>query len=505
VRRTIAIAALVAALASSAAAYDQKVHVLLSARGYDGPATVAGDAAAIRALRERIWHTGAEAHDPELKRRFLLRWPRIESFDAWSMKRLFALNPEKRVAGFDEEVALPSGDSARDVYAAASRLPDDDERNRDRFRHDDVRARVYDQWARPQPDDPATLEMGGLTGLSSQAHAHYGLPHLAFSDEPSVLKSDPRRFAIPPTVHTFGADFAESYSILAALAARLPGGQRLALTHAGAAAHHLEDVANQIHTVQVGIYEFFVDAKIESIKADLLSAGGLLHARPSFVSIGIDIISNHHVLAENLYAKHLLAPNDPVSIATANAAADPELQHALDALPPACASGFGRAIAEALIERSSHEGPEVYRAIRAVAQHRWSRAGQHFGDDDDPDAALKPEADSSRFFALEAAGARRATQTLGAWWARFAACTKLDDAAAGALAEQLLRERLDALDAAEGRARIYAPKPPDASRRNWWVPIGYVFVLLVVVLLVRRVRRRGARSETGPDRAPPRR
>jgi hypothetical protein len=498
VRKPLAIAALVAALAGSAAAYDQNVHVLLSARGYDGPATVSGDPAAVRALRERIWHAGAEAKDRELQRRFLLRWPRIESFDAWSMKRLFALNPDKHVVGFDDDVPLPAGDSARDVYAAASRLPDDDERNRDRFRHDDVRGRIYDSWGRPLPDDPATLEMGALTGLSSQAHAHYGLPHLAFSDEPSVLKTDPRRFAIPPTVHTFGADFAESYSILAALAARLPGGQRLALTYAGAAAHHLEDVANQIHTVQVGIYEFFVDAKIESIKADLLSVGGLLRARPSFVSIGIDIIANHHVLAEDLYAKHLLAPNDSVSIATANAAADPELQRALDAAPPACASGFGRAIADALIERSSHEGPEVYRAIRAVADHRWSRAGQHFGENDDPDAALKPGADLSRFFALEAAGARRATQTLSAWWARFHGCASLDDAAAGALAEQLVRERLDALEAAEGRARLYTPKPPDASQRNWYVPIGYVVVLLVVVLLVRRARRRrrGARSES---------
>src|SRR5206468_4039299 len=109
-------------------------------------------------------------------------------------------------------------------------------------------------------------EMGGLTGLSSQAHAHYGLPKLAFSDEPSVLKNDPRRFAIPPTVHTFGAELADSYGGLAALAVRLPGGERLALTHAGAAAHHVEDVANQIHTVQVGLYDFFVSAKVQSIK-----------------------------------------------------------------------------------------------------------------------------------------------------------------------------------------------------------------------------------------------
>lgn len=474
--------------------------MLLSGRSYSGPATATGDAAAVKALRERIWHLGAEAHDPELKRRFLVRWPRIETFDAWSMKELFALNPEKRVAGFDDDVALPAGDSARDVYAAASRLPDDDERNRDRFRHDDRRGRVYDSWGRPLPDDPATLEMGGLTGLSSQAHAHYGLPHLAFSDEPSVLKSDPRRFAIPPTVHTFGADFADSYTLLAALASRLPGGQRLALTHAGAAAHHIEDVANQIHTVQVGIYAFFVDAKIESIKEDLASIGGLVRPRPSFASIGIDIISNHHVLAEALYAKHLLNPSDPVAARTLA----PVTAGAAKAA--ACTPGFGRAIAEKLIDQSSYEGPQVYAAIRAAAQRRWSRAGQHFGDGDDPDAALRPGADLSGFFDLEVTGARRALVALGDWWASFATCAALDDDAVRALGEQLVRQRLDALDAAEARARMYTPKPPDANRRNWWIPIGYVVVLIVVLLLVvRRVRRRGARSETGPDRAPPRR
>jgi hypothetical protein len=499
VRRALVIAASIAALGGSAAAYDQKVHAVLSAKAYGGPATVSGDASAVKALRERIWHAGAEAHDPELKRRFLVRWPRLEAFDAWSMKRLFALNPEKRVAGFDEGVALPAGDVARDVYAAASRLPDDDERNRDRFRHDDIRGRLYDQWARPLPDDPATLEMGGLTGLSSQAHAHYGLPHLAFSDEPSVLKTDPRRFAIPPTVHTFGADFADSYSMLALLAARLPGGERLALTHAGAAAHHIEDVANQIHTVQVGIYAFFVDAKIESIKEELASVGGLVRPRPGFVSIGIDIISNHHVLAEALYAKHLMTPSDPVAARTlaplATAAAK----------PTACAPGFGRAIAERVIDQSSYEGPKVYEAIRNAAQRRWSHVGQHFGENDDPDAALRPGADLGGFFDLEVTGARRGLAALADWWAGFDACKTLDDDGARALAETLVRERLDALDAAEGRARMYTPKPPDASRRNWWIPIGYVLALLVVVLLVRRVRRRGARSEASSDRAPPRR
>jgi hypothetical protein len=484
-------------LVRSSDAYEQRVHVLLSARGYGGAATVAGtaadDAAAVRALRERIWRAGAEARDAAIRQRFLVRWPTPAAFDAWAMKRLFALNPEKRIAGFDENVPLPTGGNGADVYAAASRLPDDDERNRERFRHDAAHVVLRDPWGQPLPDDPATLEMGALTGLSSQAHAHYGLPRLAFSDEPSVLKRDPRRFAVPPTVHTFGADFAESYTALAALALRLPGGERLALTHAGAAAHHLEDVANQIHTVQVGLYAFFVDAKLQSIKEELLSMGGFLRPRLDFISIGIDIIANHHVLAEALYAKHLLDPADPIAAQTAAAPIDDELGHAFGHVPDGCVHGFGRALAEALIDRSSYEGPEVYRTIRAAALGRWSRAGVHFDERDDPDQALKPGANLDAFFKLEIAGAGRARQTLEAWWSRFATCRAIDATAEAALAERLVRDRLDALDAAEGRARIYSPKPPARQVRSWgWLAVDVV-ILVVLLLLVRRLLRRRRR------------
>ena len=482
----------VSVIATSASAYEQRVHAQLSARGYHGSPKVAraDDVTAVRSLRERIWRAGAEAKDPEVKRRFLARWPTLAAFDSWSFKRLFALNPDKQVAGFDENVALPAGEVGSAIYARASRLPDDDGRNRERFRHDPARNVLHDPWNQPLPDDPATLEMGSLTGLSSQAHAHYGLPALPFSDDPEVLKNDPRRFAIPRTVHTFGADFAESYTALAILAARLPGGERLALTHAGAAAHHLEDVANQIHTVQIGIYDFFVDAKIESIKEELRSVGGWLRPRPSFVSIGIDIISNHHVLAEGLYAKHLLAPNDPVAAETAAAPADDKLAAAYAAVAPGCAPNFGYTLATTLIDRSSYEGPEVYRAIRAVAQRRWSRAGQHFGETDDPDAALKPQADLRAFYRLEAAGARRALQTLDAWWAHFGACSTLDADGEAQLAETLVRQRLDSLDAAEARAAEWKPSAPSREVRNNYVPLGYGIALAIIALLVYRIRKR---------------
>jgi hypothetical protein len=482
------VAALVVAAATRVGAYEQKVHVFLSTRAYAGPKTLA-DGTTAAELRERVWRAGAQARDAELRRRFLARYPDPSRFDAWEWKRFLLLNPDKHVAGVDE-TPLPAGSDGAAVFAIASRLPDDDERNRERYLHDARRQVVRGADGRPLPEDPATLEMGGLDGLSSQAHAHYGLPHLSFSDDPNVLKTDPRRFAIPPTVHTFGAELADEYTTLAVLASHLQGGERLALVLAGAAAHHIEDVANQIHTVQVGVYEFFVDAKIESIKEELRSIGGLLRPRPSFVSIGIDIITNHHTLLEALFAKHLLADRDPVRALAERAPPDAAFQTDLDKLPTGCVPGFGRAITEALIDRSSYEGAPVYAAIRAVADPSLSRAGHTYPESEDPDRYLKPHADLAHFYELQVRGARRSDQALAAWWSRFDACRGAPAAAADELAEAFVRARLDALDAVEARARNWTPRRPVEIGVTWWVPGLYVVLLALAGWLIARRRRR---------------
>jgi hypothetical protein len=495
-RRAIS-AGLVALWALPAAAYDQPIHVYLSKRAYGGPSQATaraadGDAAAVRALRERIWHAGAESADPALKQRFVARYPELARFDAWEWKRFLGLNPDKRVAGLDE-TALPAESDARALFAVASRLPDDDERNRARFRHDAARVVLMDPFGKPLPEDPATLEMGGLDGLSSQAHAHYGLPAIQFSDDPDVLKKDPRRFAIPPTVHTFGAEYAELYTELAVLAqpAGVTEADRLALVLAAAAAHHIEDVANQIHTVQVGLYDFFVDAKLESIKEELRSVGGLARPRPTFVSIGIGIIANHHTLLEALFSKHLFAAGDRVATSTEQAPRDPQLGTTLDGLPTGCSPGFGRAITAALIDRSSYEGAPVYAAIRAVADRDMSRVGHHFEDGDDPDRFIRAGADLGQFFDLQVRGARRSDQALEAWWKRFAACGASDRTP---FAETLIRNRLDALDAADARAKAFVPQPPAKPEITWWVPSLYAVLLGVALLLVwLRIRRRRTR------------
>ena len=73
------------------------------------------------------------------------------------------------------------------------------------------------------PADPALLNIGKLGFLSSQAHAHYGLPQLQFSDDPEMLKTDPRRFAVASgypkgPILTLAAEMSQLHTDLAMLA-----------------------------------------------------------------------------------------------------------------------------------------------------------------------------------------------------------------------------------------------------------------------------------------------
>jgi hypothetical protein len=486
-------------------AYDQPVHAFLSKRVYRGPATIPEltpqNQAAVDRLRARVYRFGAEASSVELRKRFLSRYPNAASFDAAAMKRLFMLNPQKPVAGFDQ-TPLPAG-TAAEAYALASRLPDDDQRNRDRVRIGTDGKPVLDRWGRQQPLDPATLEMGPLVGPQSQAHAHYQLPNLKFSDSPEVLKGEPRRFAIPPTVHTFGTELADAYTSLALLAAQDPAGQRLALTFAGAATHHIQDVANQIHTVQVGIYDFFFDAKIESIKEELRSIGGLWRPRPTFVTIGIQIIANHHLLLEELFGRHLLTPGDPVAKMAERERPDAPYAVELARVPRGCTVPFARELMDLLVERSSLEGPAAYTAIRQVALPSLSKVGVEFKDDENPDAFIRPGAELSELYAIQLRGIERADMTVKAWWERYNACTKVNSNVERAIAERMIAARLDSLDAAEARAAAWHPQPPETAKINWWVPGGYAGAVLFILLLIRsRKRRRATSSKQKPPSAP---
>ena len=505
---------LLAALALPAPAYEEGLHQRIGERALPGdlpralPAPSAADAAA---LRRAAWRAGASHPDAGVRRRFLARWPDEAAFDDWAWKELLGLTPEARVLGID---AFPAGGDARDLAARAARAPDEDGRNRERFAHAPDRTVRRDPWGRPLPADPAQLHMGGLTGISSQAWAHYGLPRLERSDSPEVLREDPRRFAWPPDAQAFAADQAQIHLDLALAAAALgtPGGEALAWVHLGASQHYLADVANQIHTLQA-IFPFFVDAKLQSWKVELQTAGGLLGSRPGFEEIGIGIIQNHHLFLENLWAKRLREavegrpahPGVAAGLAALGEGA-PDLERALDARGLDPAGPFARGVAEELMELSSREGAEVYEVARDLARPRLSRARYEMRDGTDPDLELRPSPDPARlarFYALQGAGLARAGSALRRETALFrravaeAAPSGLDRLRDAALRRRVA-EGLAALEAREARLAAWTPAPPAAERPSWGAAAATALLAGGaaggLALAVRAVRRRGRRA-----------
>ncbi len=424
-RRPAAALAVLWALSApgAARAYEERVHQLIGERAL--PATLPRDLARatpvdVDELRSATWRAGAGHPDPAVRERFVARHPSERQFDGWAWKEFLGLTPEARVVGVD---VVPEGPAdARLLLALSSRFPDDDRRNVERFAHDPDRRVRKDAAGKPLPLDPAQLDMGALTGLSSQAWAHYGLPRIAFSDSPEVLKTDPRRWAWPPTAQAFAPDMAQMHTdvALAAATAGTPGGRALAHVWLGAAHHYVEDVANQIHTLQA-VYPFFRDAKIESWKENVLSLWGFLRPRPTFEEIGLGIIKNHHLFLEDLWGARVFDAAEgrasmPGAVAGLDALVEGDAgeEAALDALRLDPAGPFARSITEQLVDASSREGADVYLAAREIARPRLSKAG-HVYELGTADAELRPSPDPAqlaRFYALEARGFARAASAV---------------------------------------------------------------------------------------------
>jgi len=461
-------AALLAALiAAPALAYNEAVHAFITRRALPDdtpvPAPAQGD---LDAFRELFWRR-ASAH-AEFARRF----PSPLSFTAWELKEFLMLDPAARVHGID---LLPDDPAPTrgELLERASRWPDDDARNRNRFlrdprTHEVVRAPD----GSPLPYDPATLDFGALSGSTSQGHAHYGLVEGPLSDDPEVLKKEPWRFAVPKTAHAYGPEFVRLYTDLAALAASsgLKSAPWLQAAFAGAAFHHMQDVCNQIHTVQVGIYEFFESAFLQSKLRDLTTLGGLLGERRSLEQVGLRLIANHHLMSEDLFAKHLR---------------DVALQ--LDQPDPAIASAPDPT--RAIIDRSSREAPEVYRlAWRFSAKTLRNGVSGHEYDGskgDDPDAYVSTSREAQEavreFYVLQARGVRRAVTALREWNRRFPPAPH--DPVPELLAYHV--------QAAERRAAD-RPRSTKQAAVAWGYPATAVVLLaaLALWLRVRVVRRR---------------
>jgi hypothetical protein len=516
----LALAAALLCAAPAAHAYNEAVHHFLTRKAFAGrdawlaaplAAPTAQDHAAFRA---RFWQLASQSADPSLGADFLARFPTVESLDAAAFKEWLMLDPAARVHGLEptpEDVSEPLGT----LLPLASRWPDDDERNRHRYQRDAKGAVLKAPDGQPLPFDPATLWMGSLTGTSSQGHAHYGLLPPPLSDDPEVLKKDPRHFAIPANIQTFGVEFAQLYTDLAQVARHsgLPAGPWLEQAFAGASFHHLEDVANQIHTIQVGIFEFFEAAFLQSKLRDVKTLGGLLGDRATLETLGLRLVSNHHLLLEDLFAKRVAEAEGkpgprplPPEVTQAIAGLDhddPELAQAARAAMAAArgqgANGDGEvaALMRALIERSSLEGPEIYRLIWTLSTPTLHDGRGHEYKDgaDDPDKFVEfdhPHAAGTltKFYRLQGQGLHRATTSLRLWQEAYDAEAARDGSDQRAV-DRTLRVITAYHREAAARRAGYVPKPLAAAMPVAWAyPAGALVLLGLGALLLRRLLRR---------------
>ncbi len=265
----------------------------------------------LRFVHEEIMQAGT----PDA-REFARRWPTANAFDAFEARGFLDLTRDNsvRVAGID---FLPCDDdgSVLDLVAQESVRPDVDGRNLSRRAFGEDRQPIVAARG-PLPEDPMILDLGGLDGLASQAHAHYllaeepggwfarGAVARRLSSNPLDLWKDPAHFALATAVpggpFTLGADMAMEHFLLALLASSWadPAARRLSLAFLGHALHYVQDASDPLHTVQVGHACVAWHGAVAFAGRAVVTAGGYLGAlRGPTVSI-TDVVSNLHLWTE---------------------------------------------------------------------------------------------------------------------------------------------------------------------------------------------------------------
>ena len=485
-----------------AVAYGTRIHDLLPPRALSALRTPGGRSvgsdtvpgvtdADLASFRTWLWARAADVPDPAVGNAFRARYPSVAAFDARAMKEFLMMNGAARVLGVDSFAAVYRTMRPRDRrhdphpdYIAGARMPlllalqlgsiyaDLDRRNQDRLLRDPSLAPERTRNGDSIPFDPITLNMGRLTGLSSQAHAHYGLNRHPKSDHPSTLKYAPWDFAIATgfagPVETYATDNAQLYTDLALLASLdgRPSGRALGAIYAGNAAHYIADVGNAIHTVQVGIYPIFLDATVQHWLRSAKHLFGLLGRTPSRDAIGIDIITNLHTLSERLFEVEVTAGARVEPVADDSLAvvlADTIIRLRSSSGTP----DFGRAIAAMLVDAGNRDGADVYRITRDMVQPdlRLGKVAMDFDTVPDPQVWRWLRADPLahnrlvEFNALETRGLARTTSALRSWWTEYVRELSYNPASRETIVDRvvtrLVAERLAYLRAAESRRRTW--------------------------------------------------
>ncbi len=464
--------------------------------------------------RFRLWFYNQARALPDTAARngFARRYPTAAAFDAKAFKEFLMMDGEARVLGVDSFAAVyrarkPS-DARQDPYPQYSEgntLPlltalamgtlyvDFDRRNQDRLLWGpDGKARMTTR-GDTVPFDPMTLNMGRLTGPTSQAHAHYGLNHLPKSSDPAVMRSSPYNYVVaigfPGPVETYAEQNAQVYTDLALLTLLEggPGMPTLSALYAGSAFHYIEDVANAVHTLQGGTPGIQNDITLARLLRQLKAGFGLWGTVPSKLELSMDILANLHTMSEKLFQVEL---SDALMMAAQNNVAGiPEsMRDAPAALAGTDTSNlvvyrglvngamrdskypeFGRLLAAGVVDNSYEDGAEILRFTRAMANTTVRRASLVIDFDTIPDARIWDFVASRastntqnalrRFNTLEIKGLLRANAAVRAWWYGYGlvanppASKKTE--ARNVILGRLVTQELAYLNAAEARRNTW--------------------------------------------------
>ncbi len=466
---------------------------------------------------ERMTHDEGKPDDLD-GWRFLQRFPNQEAFTATSIRSFLGLNysTAQRIAGLDTTEGL-SGTAQLDAYLAGSTWPDLDGRNQDRLllnRHGEP---LHLKNGHLVPFDPMTLNMGELTGLSSQAHAHYQLVADHPSDDVDVLKKEPWNFVLaigwPGPVVTYAGWMAQMHLDVSTTAdywghvAMTSAAEPLQVAWMAAGMHYVEDAAGPLHTVQVGSYALFKRAKIAYWLEALKNCGGYCGEVTPFTKIGLGYLHNHHLMAEawledqveNAVAK---GPAHPAIVKAWEEMGqdDPELLAALgDRLKPYMGGPLkpapwqdGRGLANILVETeaklASRDGAALYEAALLAGAPKLTAIGTLLPDD----GGWKPEylgdlrdpqvqAAVDTMARIQAKSLRRAATAVRIYY------DALETASVAAAGQRLRRACLDNLDAAEKRRDAYVVNPPadpvQVVKNPWFLAAdvgGFVLLLALI-------------------------
>jgi len=382
------------------------------------------------------------------------------------------------------------------MAAMAARIPDEDGRNQERFAYDADSEPLTGKDG-PLPEDPAIMDMGGLYGLASQAHAHYVLAD-RLSSNPFSLWSDPEHFAMGSTVAkgplSFGTAMMSEHFMMALLAAD-PEDEAMSWWFLGNALHYLQDAADPLHTVQVGDPCILSKAFWAWSGKMVSSFGGVCGSLPGLADLAAGILSNHHLWVEAVWAALPIEAHQSVMSCDV---VEPKWQ-----VEPEAVLAMALDLTKETADSARGDAPDLYDAACNAASPMLGEAGIAL-QDGMFDWTVWVGADLEAMERVKILGGRSvqragmASRLLVGAWKRLLPWARTPEGRS-AIVARLRAERNAAVAEREKRLNAYMAIYPDGIPQTW--PDGFPWMFLVlaatvlflgclIIVLFRLVRRR---------------